>query len=72
MSYLIISTIVLIVAVMAVLNGIGLRRQGKRDEGTAWILASALALIVVVGGWGAWRSFHSVNAGHVLVVRNSA
>ena len=69
MSYLIISTIVLIVAVMSVLNGIGLRRQGKRDEGTAWILASALAVIVVVGGWGAWRSFHSVNAGHVLVVR---
>ncbi len=69
MSYLIISTIVLIVAVMSVLNGIGLRRQGKRDEGTAWILASALAVIVVVGGWGAFRSFHSVNAGHVLVVR---
>jgi regulator of protease activity HflC (stomatin/prohibitin superfamily) len=68
-SYLIISTIVVIVAVMAVLNGIGLRRQGKRDEGTAWILASALAIVVVVGGWGAWRSFHSVNAGHVLVVR---
>ena len=69
MSYLIISTIVLIVAVMSVLNGIGLRRQGKRDEGTAWILASALAVIVVIGGWGVWRSFHSVNAGHVLVVR---
>ena len=69
MSYLIISTIVVIAAVMSVLNGIGLRRQGKRDEGTAWILASALAVIVVVGGWGAWRSFHSVNAGHVLVVR---
>ncbi len=69
MSYLIISTIVLIVAVIATMNGIGLRRQGKRDEGTAWILASALAVIVVVGGWGAWRSFHSVNAGHVLVVR---
>ena len=68
-SYLIISTIVVIVAVMAVLNGIGLRRQGKRDEGTAWILASALAIVVVVGGWGAFRSFHSVNAGHVLVVR---
>ena len=45
-SYLIISTIVVIVAVMSVLNGIGLRRQGKRDEGTAWILASALAVIV--------------------------
>lgn len=69
MSYIIISTIVVIVAVMSVLNGIGLRRQGKRDEGTAWILASALAVIVVVGGWGAFRSFHSVNAGHVLVVR---
>ena len=69
MSYLIISTIVLIVAVMSVLNGIGLRRQGKRDEGTAWMLASALAVVVVVGGWGAFRSFHSVNAGHVLVVR---
>jgi regulator of protease activity HflC (stomatin/prohibitin superfamily) len=68
-SYLIISTIVVIVAVMSVLNGIGLRRQGKRDEGTAWILAAALALVVVVGGWGAFRSFHSVNAGHVLVVR---
>jgi regulator of protease activity HflC (stomatin/prohibitin superfamily) len=68
-SYLIISTIVLIVAVMSVMNGIGLRRQGKRDEGTAWILASALAVIVVIGGWGAFRSFHSVNAGHVLVVR---
>lgn len=69
MSYLIISTIVLIVAVMSVLNGIGLLRQGKRDEGTAWILASALAVVVVVGGWGAFRSFHPVNAGHVLVVR---
>jgi regulator of protease activity HflC (stomatin/prohibitin superfamily) len=68
-SYLIISTIVLIVAVVASLNGIGLRRQGKRDEGTAWILASLLAVIVVIGGWGAFRSFHSVNAGHVLVVR---
>ena len=69
MSYVIISTIVLIVAVMSVLNGIGLLRQGKRDEGTAWILASALAVVVVVGGWGAFRSFHPVNAGHVLVVR---
>jgi regulator of protease activity HflC (stomatin/prohibitin superfamily) len=68
-SYLIISTVVLIVAVIASLNGVGLRRQGKRDEGTAWLLASALAVIVVVGGWGAFRSFHSVDAGHVLVVR---
>ena len=69
MSYVIISTIVLVVAVIATMNGIGLRRQGKRDEGTAWILASTLAVIVLVGGWGAFRSFHSVDAGHVLVVR---
>jgi regulator of protease activity HflC (stomatin/prohibitin superfamily) len=68
-SYVIISTIVLLVAVVAMINGVGLRRQGKVDEGTAWILASALAVIVVVGGWGAFRSFHSVDAGHVLVVR---
>jgi regulator of protease activity HflC (stomatin/prohibitin superfamily) len=68
-SYVIISTIVLIVAVIATMNGVGLRRQGKRDEGTAWILASVLGVIVVVGGWGAFRSFHSVDAGHVLVVR---
>ena len=69
MSYLIISTIVLLVAAVAIMNGVGLRRQGKRDEGTAWILGSALAIVVVVGGWGAFRSFHSVDAGHVLVVR---
>ena len=69
MSYLIISTIVLLVAAVAIVNGIGLRRQGKTDEGTAWILSALLAVIVVVGGWGAFRSFHSVNAGHVLVVR---
>jgi regulator of protease activity HflC (stomatin/prohibitin superfamily) len=68
-SYVIISTIVLVVAAIASMNGVGLRRQGKRDEGTAWILASALAVVVVVGGWGAFRSFHSVDAGHVLVVR---
>jgi regulator of protease activity HflC (stomatin/prohibitin superfamily) len=68
-SYVIISTVVLIVAAVAIMNGVGLRSQGKRDEGTAWILAALLAVIVVVGGWGAFRSFHSVEAGHVLVVR---
>ena len=69
MSYVIISTIVVLVAAVAIVNGVGLRRQGKVDEGTAWILSAVLALIVVVGGWGAFRSFHSVEAGHVLVVR---
>jgi regulator of protease activity HflC (stomatin/prohibitin superfamily) len=69
MSYLIISTIVVLVAAVAIMNGVGLRRQAKRDEGTAWILGAVLGVLVVVGGWGAFRSFHSVEAGHVLVVR---
>ena len=69
MSYLIVSTIVVIVAVVAILNGVGLRRQGKRDEGFIWIGGGFLAVIVAVAGWGAFRSFHSVQAGHVLVVR---
>lgn len=69
MSYIIISTIVLLVAAVGVMNGVGLRRSGKTDEGAIWILGSVLGLIVVVFGWGAFRSFHSVDAGHVLVVR---
>ena len=69
MSYLIISTIVVIVAAIAVLNGVGLRRSGKADEGVMWIGGAFLAVLVVVLGWGAFRSFHSVDAGHVLVVR---
>jgi regulator of protease activity HflC (stomatin/prohibitin superfamily) len=69
MSYLIIATIVVIVAVVAVFNGIAMRRTGKTDEGTMWIGGGLLAVLVVVGGWGAFRSFHSVEAGHVLVVR---
>ncbi len=69
MSYLIISTIVLIVAAIAVANGVGMRRAGKRDEGAILLGGAALAVLVLIGGWGAWRSFHSVEAGHVLVVR---
>jgi regulator of protease activity HflC (stomatin/prohibitin superfamily) len=68
-SYLILSTIIVLVAAVAILNGIGLRNSGKRDEGTMWIGGSLLAVLLVVAGWGAFRSFHSVNAGHVLVVR---
>ena len=69
MSYLIISTIVIIVAGVAMLNGVGLRRAGKPDEGVMWIGGALLGVLVVVFGWGAFRSFHSVDAGHVLVVR---
>ena len=69
MSYIIIATIVVIVAAIAVMNGVGLRRGGKRDEGFIWIGGALLAVLLVVFGWGAFRSFHSVDAGHVLVVR---
>jgi regulator of protease activity HflC (stomatin/prohibitin superfamily) len=69
MSYLIIATIVVIVGAVGVANGVAMRRVGKRDEGVIWIGGSLLAVIVVVAGWGAFRAFHSVEAGHVLVVR---
>jgi regulator of protease activity HflC (stomatin/prohibitin superfamily) len=69
MSYIIISTIVLVVAAVAVANGVGMRRAGKRDEGVLWIGGALLGVIVILAGWGAFRSFHSVDAGHVLVVR---
>jgi regulator of protease activity HflC (stomatin/prohibitin superfamily) len=52
-----------------VLNGVGLRRSGKTDEGTMWMGGALLGVLVLVFGWGAFRSFHSVDAGHVLVVR---
>jgi regulator of protease activity HflC (stomatin/prohibitin superfamily) len=68
-SYLIVSIIVVVAAIVAIFNGVALRRMGKRDEGVLWIGGAVLTLLVVVGGWGAFRSFHSVNAGHVLVVR---
>jgi regulator of protease activity HflC (stomatin/prohibitin superfamily) len=68
-SYIIISTIILVVAAVAVANGVGMRRAGKRDEGALWIGGALLGVIVIIAGWGAFRSFHSVDAGHVLVVR---
>jgi regulator of protease activity HflC (stomatin/prohibitin superfamily) len=69
LGYLIVSTLVLLVAAAAIANGVALRRTGKPDEGTIWVGGALLALIVIIGGWGAFRSFHSVDAGHVLVVR---
>jgi len=69
MSYLIVSTVVLIVAAITVANGVAMRRLGKPDEGLIWIGGALLAVIVIVGAWGAFRAFHSVQAGHVLVVR---
>ncbi len=68
MEWLIVSILVTVIAFFAVLSGIGLRKQGKRDEGTMWIAGAAVAWLVVVGGWGALRTFHEVPAGHVGVV----
>jgi regulator of protease activity HflC (stomatin/prohibitin superfamily) len=68
-GYIIISTIVLVVAAVAVANGVGMRRAGKRDEGALWIGGALLGVVLIIAGWGAFRSFHSVDAGHVLVVR---
>jgi regulator of protease activity HflC (stomatin/prohibitin superfamily) len=68
-SYLIVSTLVVIVAAIAIANGVGLRRAGRRDEGVMWIGGALLGVLLLVVGWGAFRSFHSVDAGHVLVVR---
>ena len=67
MGYIIISTIVLVIAAIAVANGVGMRRAGKRDEGALWVGGAVLGVLVVIFGWGAFRSFHSVDAGHVLV-----
>ena len=68
MSWLIVSVLVTVIVFFAILSGIGLRKQGKRDEGTMWIAGAAVAWIVIVGGWGALRTFHEVPAGHVGVV----
>ena len=43
MSYLIVSTVVVIVAAIAVANGVAMRRLGKRDEGLIWIGGALLA-----------------------------
>jgi len=68
MAYLIIATLVTILVVPAVMNGVGLRRKSQLDEGTMWIAGAAVAWLVLVGGWGAVRMFHSIPAGHVGIV----
>jgi regulator of protease activity HflC (stomatin/prohibitin superfamily) len=68
MPWVIVSAIVTIVAIFAVVNGVGLHKQGRHDEGTMWLAGALVAWLVVVGGWGATRMFHSIPAGHVGVV----
>src|SRR5919202_3777755 len=68
MIWVIIAIIVTISAVFAVLNGVGMRKQGRRDEGTMWIAGALVGWLVIVFGWGATRMFHEIPAGHVGVV----
>jgi regulator of protease activity HflC (stomatin/prohibitin superfamily) len=68
MGWLIIGVFATMLAVAAVMNGLALRRKGLADQGTMWIAGAALAWVVIVFGWGALRSFHSVTAGHVGIV----
>ena len=68
MLWVIVSIIVTIVAAFAVVNGVGLRKQGQRDQGTMWIAGALVAWLVIVFGWGATKTFHEIPAGHVGVV----
>jgi regulator of protease activity HflC (stomatin/prohibitin superfamily) len=68
MGWVIVAFIVTIIAGFATVNGVGLRKQGRRDEGTMWIAGALVGWLVIVFGWGAARTFHSVPAGHVGVV----
>jgi regulator of protease activity HflC (stomatin/prohibitin superfamily) len=68
MAYLLVAALVTLVAAAAVASGVGLRRKGQTDEGTMWITGGAIAWLLLVGGWGAFRTFHSIPAGHVGIV----
>ncbi len=68
MFFLIVAGLATIVAVFAIINGVGLRQKGQRDEGAMWIAGALIAWLVIVIGWGALRTFHSVPAGNVGVV----
>ncbi len=68
MPYLIIAVLATLIAAGAAVNGVGLRRQGKLDEGTMWLAGAGLVWLILIGGWGALRTFHSVPAGHVGIV----
>jgi regulator of protease activity HflC (stomatin/prohibitin superfamily) len=68
MGWIIITALATLIAVFAVMNGVGLRKKGMTDQGTLWVAGAALAWVIVVFGWGAARSFHSVPAGHVGIV----
>jgi regulator of protease activity HflC (stomatin/prohibitin superfamily) len=68
MPYILAASITTLIVVGALVNGVGMRKQGKADEGAMWIAGALVAWLVIVGGWGALRTFHSIPAGHVGVV----
>lgn len=68
MTWVIVSVLVTVVAAFAAMNGVGMRKQGRRDEGTMWIAGALVGWLVIVCGWGATRMFHEIPAGHVGVV----
>src|SRR5712691_111223 len=68
MGWIIIAALVTLVAAAGITNGIGLRKRGLVDQGTLWIAGAGLAWVLLIFGWGAARSFHSVQAGHVGIV----
>ena len=68
MLWVIVAIIVSVIAAFAVMNGVGMRKQGRRDEGTMWIAGALVGWLVIVFGWGATRMFHEIPAGHVGVV----
>jgi regulator of protease activity HflC (stomatin/prohibitin superfamily) len=68
MGWIMISIFATLVAAVAIMNGIGLRKKGLADQGTLWLTGAALAWVIVVLGWGATKAFHSVPAGHVGIV----
>ncbi len=68
MAYLIIVMFVTLLAAAAIVNGIGLRRKGRTDEGAMWLAGAGIVWVVIAFGWGAVRMFHSIPAGHVGIV----
>src|ERR671932_1008929 len=68
MAWVIIAFIVTIIAAFGAINGVGLRKQGARDQGTMWIAGALVGWLVIVFGWGATKVFHEIPAGHVGVI----
>jgi prohibitin 2 len=68
MIYVIVASLVTLIVIGAIVNGVGLRKRGRHDEGMMWITGAVVGWLVVVAGWGAVRTFHSIPAGHVGVV----